>query len=547
MKRAPRVDAKRLDLSGFEAWLRSQLSGAMFAAVVTAVLQIVRALFEQNTQLRQRILARRTKPPSERLSAVERQMQFEFAVPANDLVPAPGRAGAGSNATDESSSKTRRRSGGRQPLPKHITVVDVANDLAPEDRICPDCGIEMKGVRRRCTHTFNVIPAQLVLERRMDEVVACPKCDAMACARAPGGVLDGGLLGTTLVTECLANKILDGMPVERQALHYQRQGAPISPSTLGRAMGALLDHMMPLAALITSRIRGCERVQLDSTGLRVLDPGSVTGTWRDTLWGVIGDGQWVSFAAMRSGDSQSLEEWMREMDASVFQCDGTSTTNFVERKWHRCRPGCHAHARHKLVEAARRGDLRAMTPIRLYAKLFKIEADATRDRVDPEVRRARRESQSAILLEQLREWVTQIAPDVEPKSPLGQAITYLQRQWMRLCLFLLDGAIEVTNNRSERELRPWVRGQHTWLFVGDQRNAQRWAAGFSVMHTAIAHGANARAYLHAVAERLVAGHSHTRLDELLPDAMLLAHPEIADPLRAKRAVAALPIPDPRAA
>jgi len=41
--------------------------------------------------------------------------------------------------------------------------------------------------------------------------------------------------------------------------------------------------------------------------------------------------------------------------------------------------------------------------------------------------------------------VLSLAPTVEPKSKLGEALTYLQRQWLRLCLFVYDGAIEVTN------------------------------------------------------------------------------------------------------
>ena len=64
MARAPRIDTKRLDVDGFEAWLRSQLSGAALTAVVVVIMQVVRALFAQNTQLRQRVLGRHAKPPS---------------------------------------------------------------------------------------------------------------------------------------------------------------------------------------------------------------------------------------------------------------------------------------------------------------------------------------------------------------------------------------------------------------------------------------------------------------------------------------------------
>ena len=53
--RAPRPDPHHVDLAGFEAWLRSQLVGPGMSAVVVVVLQVIRALFAQNQQLRIRL------------------------------------------------------------------------------------------------------------------------------------------------------------------------------------------------------------------------------------------------------------------------------------------------------------------------------------------------------------------------------------------------------------------------------------------------------------------------------------------------------------
>lgn len=545
MARVGRIDAQRLDLGGVEAWLRAQLAGPALAAVLTVVLQVIRALFAQNTQLRMRILGRRPKPPSERLAALERQLAFGFAVPVNDVAPAePAAADAAPPASGVPAERTRRPRGKRQPLPTHLAVIEVPNDVPAAARICGDCGVAMTTVARRPTTVLELHPARVVLQRRCDETVACPKCDAIVCAKAPFSALDAGLLGPTLVTEALCDKVLDGMPIERQARRYQRQGVPVAASTLGRAVGALLDLLVPIATRVARRVQHSRRVQLDSTGLRVLDRTAPTGTWRDTLWVLVGDGRWVQFAALHDGDGDALEALIAGAEADSFQCDGTSTTNFVEKKWDRCRPGCHAHARRKLVEAVRCGDFRALDAVRLYTRLFHVECDA-RD-LGPTERLRLRQSRSVPILEQLRDWVRRLAPAVEPKSPLGVALTYLQRQWMRLSLFVLDGDIEVTNNRSERELRPWIVGQHGWLFMGDQRNADRWAAAFTLAHTALAHGVNPRAYLHAVVAALAAGHSHTRLDALLPDALLRAQPTLADPLRRTVAPPA-PASAPRAA
>ena len=536
----PRFDVKHVDLAAFEAWLRDALPGVAFRAVVVVIVQMIRALFEQNTQLRDRILGRRLKPPSERLAVVERQISFAFAIPNNDVAPAA--AGASSDADAPSSGedekkKVRAKPRPRQKLPAHLARIPVPNNVPDGERHCAPCDVMMTTVGRRCVETIELIPGQVVIHRRWDETVACPHCDRIVCARVPPSVLDGGLLGPVLVTEALCDKVLNGMPIERQARHYQRQGVPVAASTLGRSVVAVLALLVPVARRVLLRVKDSERVQLDSTGLRVLDPEAVTGVFRDTLWGLIGDGRWVYFEALESGDADAIEALLEGAEADSFQCDGTSTLNFFEKKWRRCRPGCHAHARRKLVEAARRGDLRAMDGIRLYAQLFAIERAATKEGIDAAARQRRREERRVPVLERIAAWVRALAPSVEPKSALGQALTYMQRQWMRLCVFTLDGDIEVTNNRSERELRPWISGQHAWLFVGDQANAVRWTAGFTLMQTALAHGVNPRAYLHAVVARLIAGHSHTRLDELLPDAMLRAHPDLADPLRAARGAA----------
>ena len=98
--RAPRLDPNHVDLAAFEAWLRAQLPGPAFAAVLALVLQVIRVLFEQNTLLRARINGRRPKPPSEKLATIERQLQFSFAVPIND-VTAGAAAGAAREAAGE--------------------------------------------------------------------------------------------------------------------------------------------------------------------------------------------------------------------------------------------------------------------------------------------------------------------------------------------------------------------------------------------------------------------------------------------------------------
>ncbi len=108
------------------------------------------------------------------------------------------------------------------------------------------------------------------------------------------------------------------------------------------------------------------------------------------------------------------------------------------------------------------------------------------------------------------------APSHPPKTSLGRALGYLDRQWNRLLLFLNDGNIESTNNRRERELRRLVLGRRNWLFTWLDEGGKRTADILSIVATCIAHGVNPRACLRKVVHCIVRGWPQAKLRELLP-------------------------------
>ncbi len=144
-----------------------------------------------------------------------------------------------------------------------------------------------------------------------------------------------------------------------------------------------------------------------------------------------------------------------------------------------------------------------------------------------EQRRARRAKDSAPVLSELRAFVDHHRGVTPPKTPLGQALGYLHRQWPRLVLFVDDGNIELTNNRRERELRRLVLGRKNWLFTWLDEGGERTATILTIVGTCIAHGVDPRAYLHRVTKRIVEGWPQARLRELLPDRMLASNPDLS--------------------
>ncbi len=91
---------------------------------------------------------------------------------------------------------------------------------------------------------------------------------------------------------------------------------------------------------------------------------------------------------------------------------------------------------------------------------------------------------------------------VLPKRALGKAITYCLNQWNHLEAFLLDGHLEIDNNRSERSIEPFVIGRKNWMFSNTQRGARGSAIMYSVVGTAKEYGLSPYHYLRYLFETL---------------------------------------------
>lgn len=463
---------------------------------------------------------RRARPRSETLNRLEGQL----TLPLDGIFT---RAPARPEKDKDGKAKAKPRRGrhpGRASFPTSLKHVEVPNPVPPEQRICPLCGKEMTLVAHSRCETLHVHPAQVYVEVRVDETLACPADDTIVSSPVPGAIVERGKLGDSLIVEATCDKYLDHMPIERQCSRWSQHGVDIAPQTLRRAVSAHIDLLMPVAALIREQTRGPGLLGTDATGIPILDRAARDGVRTGTMW-CWTNALWVSFFYSAVGDSDSVKRFLGEELARTVQCDGTSLTNCIEKAGGK-RPGCWSHGRRRLVEAARAGDMIALEGVRKIGKIFEVERASKQAGDTAAQRRDRRQALTRPHLEDLRIWIDEHRGAVPPKTPLGAALGYLHRQWKRLVLFLEDGDIEATNNRRVRELRRLVLGRKNWLFTWPDVGGERTAAILSIVATCIAHDVNPRAYLRQVTKLIVEGWPQKRLRDLLPDRMALAHPEL---------------------
>ena len=82
-----------------------------------------------------------------------------------------------------------------------------------------------------------------------------------------------------------------------------------------------------------------------------------------------------------------------------------------------------------------------------------------------------------------------------PKSALGKALHYLKEQWPYLTNYLKDGRLEISNNRAERSIKPFVIDRKNFLFANTPKGASGSAVMFSMIQTAIENGLDPYKYL----------------------------------------------------
>lgn len=184
-----------------------------------------------------------------------------------------------------------------------------------------------------------------------------------------------------------------------------------------------------------------------------------------------------------------------ELGPPIQMCDALSRN--VPKDLQVIVANCNLHSRRNFVEVASRFPEECRYVLETFRELYKHDAFCREQGMSPEERLAFHQTHSGPLMTGLKEWMeNQFAErKVEPNSGLGQAITYLQKHWSKLTLFLEKAGVPLDNNLCERALKRAILHRKNALFYKTQNGADVGDLFMSLIHTCELHGANPFAYL----------------------------------------------------
>jgi transposase len=416
-------------------------------------------------------------------------------------------------ASGGSESAAKKRTGGRQPLPRHLKRERIVHDLLNAEKHCSTCQQDLRPIGEESSERYEYIPAQLTVIEEICKKYACA-CTVKTATKPPQPI-EKSTAGASLLAQVIVAKTSDHLPLHRQEKIFQRHGVEISRKTMGGWLAQCADLLKPLYATAKEVLFQSKVIGTDDTSVKVLDaklPFARTGR----IWPYCGDKDHpvilydYTATRERAGPEVFLKGYRGHLQADAY---GGYDAFFKDPARGLIEVGCWAHARRYFHKALESDQGRMGPALLLIAQLYRMEKQARG--LSPEQRLRLRQLQSQSILQKLREYLLEIQAEVLPKSPEGRAVRYTLKNWTALTRYCEDGDLEIDNNATERAIRGVAVGRHNWVFFGSDQGGKTAAVLRSFVASCQRAGVDPFTWLKDVLSR-IAAHPITRLAELLP-------------------------------
>ncbi len=404
----------------------------------------------ENAQLRHQldVLCRRLfGKKSEKVDP--RQLQLALEQLANEPGPVtePIEMDSGETPVRE---HTRRRSHGRQTLPADLPREIVTIDIADADKVCA-CGTTKVVIGTSDSEKLDYVPASFRILQTSRLKYACPAChEGVVEAPAPGQAVEKSLAAEGLLAHVIVSKYADHLPLHRLEGIFARQGVTLARSTLCDWVAEVATALAPIGDELRRQITASRYVQTDDTPVTVLDGKG--RSFKGRVWTYVDPlARQVVFDATATHERAGPERVLASF-SGYLQADAYTGYDGLYRSGRITEVACWAHARRRFVEALDT-DPTAAPVVALIQQLYQVE-HAARD-LPPADRQAARHADSRPLLARLDRLRQELTAQALPKSPLGEALRYLDRQWLALQRFLDDGEL-IIDNVSVRPTPSWT-------------------------------------------------------------------------------------------
>jgi transposase len=411
-----------------------------------------------------------------------------------------------------------QKHGGGRAAPSPALPTRAVEHFVDESQLpCPDCGTRRTIIGFESAGQIEFVKSVFeYIQHRMFKY-ACQKCDQhIVINQKPYQPIDKGSAGPGLLAKIATDKFWLHLPLYRQEQIFKSLNIPINRASMSRWLAEIADLLAPIVNRMLELIRHSDVVQSDATTLPVIKK-NLGKTHRGFAWVYRGDSQ-HPYVFYDYSDTEHSKYPERILDGytGILQTDGTNKFNEIIRRG-ATSANCWAHVHCYFEDAWTIDPVGAEFPMGVIKSLFDIERTAKT--LSFEARKGIRQRLAKPKIESLKIWLDERKYVEPPKTKLADAISYTLNRWQALLVYLEHGNVEISNNGSERSIKPLVLSRRNWLFAGSENGAKTAATLMSLIESCKRLDINPFEYLKDVLTRFPSS-TLSQLDDFLPDRWL---------------------------
>jgi transposase len=392
--------------------------------------------------------------------------------------------------------KRRKRRNKTNSPNQNLVEVTIVHKL--ENTTCQHCGEELQEMGYTEIRTYNYIPAKLELNVHKEYAYKCNTCstlDKNEIIKAKRITSFPKLMvEDSFVSHIIVEKFLKHVPLYRQEKVLNNMGLEVTRKNFSNWMIKAAHVLHPLYRLLYENIIKSDICHMDETPLRVIEENQE----KAYMWGLCSskyDNPAYIYIYEPNRKHHHASDILKGFRGYVHS-DGYDAYRKIAGVTN---VACFAHARRKYVEI-----LKAIPPTSVFYniaqtgkgyidRLYQIEKQITNLTIYE--RYKIRQEKSLPIINEYEVWVKTNPYKDHKQFAITKAINYSLNGMKELKNYLLDGRLEIDNNRSERMMKNFVIGRKNFLFCFSENGAEASAILYSIVETAYTNNLRVEDYL----------------------------------------------------
>lgn len=396
----------------------------------------------------------------------------------------------------------RKAKRSKEEIQKELEHIDIEEDLEESEKICEECGTELKYIGRELVRQeLHIEPAKAYVINRYKKVYKCEKCEAetdeavIKKAEVPPLPVKKSMAAASAIAYVMVEKYQMGTPLYRLEQYLNSRGIYVNRNAMARwvILSSLLFE--PIIKYFYEILMSMEIIHSDETSLMVLKRDGVQTNKQSTMWvtvsGKYEEHQVALYKYFKTKSQESADKILGKYTGTLIS-DGYQVYDNLTKCTHSC---CWAHCRRKFLDAVPKGrtEGKAYECLQIITRMLNEDKQILDSTSLEEKILEQRQKKVKPILDEFWSYLKTFVP--APGSHLETAVCYAINHKKQLSMFADSGKLESTNNRAERAVKPFVMSRKNFLFSDTEKGADASACVFSIVETAKMNNLDVYGYL----------------------------------------------------